>query len=152
MFERLEAQSAAWRIFAVLTFVLAFAVAVEGLSFASGWTLARSVIGVVGLIGLLSYAYGFRLGPRLFWVGFATFFSFGLMSKIGQQVAIALAWPAGIPGPKGHSPAILAVAVAAALFVCLALFRQSGLFAGEDDAPRPPRLSRKAVAYGKVFD
>lgn len=152
MFERLEAQSAGWRTFAVLTFVVAFPVAVEGLRFASGWPLARSVIGTVGLIGLLSYAYGFRLGPRLFWAGFATVFSFGLMSKIGQQIAIALAWPPGIPAPKGHSPAILAFGLVVALFVCLALFRQSGLFAGGDDEPRPPRLSRNAVAYGKVFD
>jgi hypothetical protein len=152
MFERTEAKSAAWRMFAIFTFVLACPIAIEGLRFASGWTLARSAIGLVGLIGLLSYAFGFRLGPRLFWAGFATLFSFGLMSKMGQQVAIALAWPAGIPAPKGHSPTILALGLVAALFVCLALFRQSGLFAGEDDEPRSPRLSRRAVAFGKVFD
>lgn len=152
MFERTEANSAAWRIFATLTFVVAFPVTGEGLRFQHGWTFARSAIGLVGLIGLLSYAYGFRLGPRLFWAGFATFFSFGLMSKMGQQVAIALAWPPGIPAPKGHSPTILAFGLAVSLFVCLALFRQSGLFAGGNDEPRPPRLSRRAVAYGKVFD
>ncbi|HEV7659489.1 MAG TPA: hypothetical protein VGO55_06545 [Allosphingosinicella sp.] len=152
MFERTEAKFAGWRMFAAFTFVLACPTAIEGLRFAQGWTLARSALGLVGLIGLLSYAYGFRLGPRLFWAGFATLFSFGLMSKMGQQVAIALAWPPGIPAPKGHAPAILALGVAASLFVCLALFRQSGLFAGEDDEPRPRRLSRRALAYGKVFD
>jgi peptidoglycan/LPS O-acetylase OafA/YrhL len=152
MFERTEAKSAAWRMFAAFSFIVAFPVAVEGLRFEHGWPLAKSVIGLVGLIGLLSYAYGFRLGPRLFWAGFATFFSLGLMFKMGQQIAVALAWPSGMPVTKGHSPAVLAFALAASLFVCLALFRQSGLFAGGDDGPRPPRLSRKAVAYGKVFD
>jgi hypothetical protein len=54
--------------------------------------------------------------------------------------------------PGSHSPAVLGFALAISLLVCLALFRQGGLFAGGNDGPRPPRLSRKAVAYGKVFD
>ena len=83
MFERTEAKSAGWRTFAAITFVIAFPVAVEGLRFDFGWSWAKSVLGLVGLIGLLSYAYGFRLGPRLFWAGFATLFSFGLTSKLG---------------------------------------------------------------------
>ena len=150
MFERTEAKSAAWRIFAVFIFTIAFRVVFEGLRFDHGWPLAKSVIGLIALVGLFGYAYGIRIGPRLFWAGFAIFFSIGLMYKVGQQIAAALYWPPGMPVPGRHSPTILGLGVAISLLVCLALFRQSGMFAG--GKPRPPRHSRQAVAYGKVFD
>ncbi|MEA3014995.1 MAG: hypothetical protein QOD42_3540 [Sphingomonadales bacterium] len=81
------------------------------------------------------------------------FFSAGLMVKFGQQVGAAWPLPPGVPVPGSHSPAVLGFGLAISLLVCLALFRQSGMFAAkEDDEPSPPGRRRQIAAYGKVFD
>lgn len=152
MFERLEAQSAAWRFFTLFTLAIALRVVFEGLRFDQGWPLARSVIGLVALIGLFGYAYGMRVGPRLFWAGFAIFFSVGMMIKMGEQIAIAGSYLPGMEVPGRHMPVTLGAALAMSLLVCLALFRLGGMLAGGSDGPPPARLSRKTVAYGTVFD
>jgi hypothetical protein len=154
MFERTGAKSAGWRIFAVLTFTFAFPILAEGLRFDVGWPMFKSVVGLIGLIGLFTYAYGVRIGPRLFWAGFAVFFSAGLMVKLGQQIGAAWSLPPGVPVPGSHSPAVMGLGLAISLLVCLALFRQSGMFGAKDDEeePRPRRLRREIVAYGKIFE
>jgi hypothetical protein len=115
-----------WRLLAVFLTVMTGPQIVRSV-IAMDPTAFRSWLGLIAISGLLFYAYGFRIGPRLFWAGFSIVFSIGLMISVGGLVGTAFWPPPGVILPRMYNPAVLTVGVVMALPLCLALFRLGGM-------------------------
>ena len=98
-------------------------------SAAMGQYVKASVAGMIALVGLAGYSFGFRLGPVLFWRVFAVIFSVELMMRMGRRSSSFLASLVGSV-ESTHPPIVLALALALCVAVCVALFRHAELIGG----------------------
>lgn len=124
MFTRTTVQSPGWRFFALICipFALLF-MPVPG----SPTEWARSAAGAIAVLGLVGYAFGFRLGPALFWRAFAILFSVAVLVRTGSVTGPKFAHYAATPADSAGWFAALAILLMAFAFLSLALFRHSGL-------------------------
>lgn len=147
MFARTEVQSRVWRLFAIAAVVLTMPIALRAGS-TTEWL--RSAVAALALLGLTGYAFGFRVGPQLFWRAFSVLFALGVIWWLGQQSSPALH---GIPSEElrnAQKPTALALGFAFFGALCLALFRYSGWMAGQpqhaNSKPQPlfpPRADQR---------
>lgn len=151
MFARTPVQSPLWRIFAIGSIALVAPILLIGYSRIEWF---RSALAAIALLGLAGYAFGFRVGPRLFWAGFAICFSAVLMFKLGAYASPTLRnLPDLPPNGPGH-PITLAVAFVLFTLVSLGLFRLSGWLktpASAEGGPKPLfRLTSRAEKWTEV--
>ena len=123
--ERIAAQSLPWRLFAVFTASLLAlvgfvspALPAPALSLAG----AKAAYWLLAPVGLLGFAYGFRLFGRTFWRFYAVIFSVEIMLRF---VRLAL-------GRSSHSPLLVVFALAVTALVCIALLRHAELLGPRD--------------------
>lgn len=121
MFVKTSIQSRPWRVFALA--IVAF-VSVPLLRAHSPTEWMRSAAGAVALVGLTSYAFGFRVGPLLFWRVFVVGFALAVMWKFGAIAAPILS--ADAVG-RIYNPITLAFAFALTALVILSLSRLAEL-------------------------
>ena len=124
MFARTEVQSRWWRLFAIAAVLFATPILLRA---GSTTELLRSAAGALALIGITGYAFGFRVGPRLFWRVFSVLFMIGLMLRLGKVAAPTFqSFPDASSG-GAHRPLIIALGFALFTAACVALFRHAGL-------------------------
>src|SRR5829696_7252682 len=123
---RSDAAPLRWRCLAVFITVAAAPMLIDSLGVAGANIARNSAFGLVALIGLLGYAYGFRLGPLLFWRFFAVIFAVGAIVRVGSDVGPVLF---GLTEAKPDRSSILAAVFLTWVFLllCLALFRHARL-------------------------
>lgn len=145
MFARTEVQSRWWRLFAIASVLFA-----APMLFRAGSTTEwlRSAAGVVALVGITGYAFGFRVGPPLFWRIFSAIFMIALMIRLGKVAAPTFQDFPNASANGAHRPVILIVGFTLLIAVCLALFRHAGLVpsptpAKPGSAPEPLFPSRQ---------
>jgi hypothetical protein len=123
--ERIETQSLAWRLFAILVvLVLALtqfvrpSVPALGLDFQT----AKIVYWLMAPIGLIGYAYGVRFFGETFWKFYSVIFTVDIVWRMIRVM------PAG-----GHSVPLVIVVFAAIGLTCVALMRYGNLFVRRED-------------------
>jgi hypothetical protein len=123
--ERIETQSLAWRLFAVLVaLVLALTQFVRpslpalGLDFQT----AKIVYWLMAPIGLLGHAYGVRFFGETFWKVYSVIFTVDSFWRMVRTM------PAG-----GHSVPMVIVVFGAMGLICVALMRYGNLFGRRED-------------------
>jgi hypothetical protein len=123
---RSDAAPLRWRCLAVFITVAAAPMLIDSLGVAGANIARNSAFGLVALIGLLGYAYGFRLGPLLFWRFFSVIFAVGAILRVGTDVVPVLL---RLDEAKFDQTRILAAVFLAWVFLllCLALFRHARL-------------------------
>ena len=127
MFARTPVQSRPWRLFAIITGAVAVPVL---LKVGSPTESLRAILSGIALVGLVGYAFVFRIGPQLFWRVFSIVFVVGAMLRFGRFVAPSLHSLSATPPVDGHHPAIIALAFAMFAALSLALFRHAELVGG----------------------
>jgi len=124
MLARTKVQSRWWRLFTIAAVVIAAPILLRAGS-TTEWL--RSAAGAIALVGLIGYAFGFRVGPPLFWRVFSVPFAIGLMLRLGQKAAPALQdFPNSI-GNGANRPLVIVLGFTFLWALCLALFRHAGL-------------------------
>jgi hypothetical protein len=146
--ERLPLQSLVWRAFAL--FVLLFLLLVaskDGPEITSAWGAAKAAYWLSAPLGLLGYAFGFRILPVSFWRVYSVIFTLESVIRLVDR---------SVGGRHGLSTILIFAAILA--IICLALFRYAGMVRGgrtETRLPRPvpapdwPKLRGAAVQLAK---
>ena len=125
---RTMAASLGWRAFAVLVTVSAGPMFTTGLGVDGSSVARNSFVGLIALAGLLGYAYGFRIGPLIFWRLFGVVFAVGLMIRAGSDLGpTALAVAQGRVAPGSAKVVAAGILFATMMLLCLALFRHAQL-------------------------
>ena len=125
--ERVAVQPLAWRLFAVFVALL---LALVGLASpvipAPGFTLAgaKAIYWLLAPLGLLGYAYGFRLFGQTFWRFYAVIFTAEIALRFGRLILTGSSHPAWL----------MALVFAAIVLICLALLRHANII-GAGDRP-----------------
>ena len=137
MVARTPVQSRWWRFFALACVAIA---APTLLKAHSGTEWLRSVMTAIALFGLVGYAFGFRVGPRMLWAAFAAVFCTAATVKFGRVVASGT-----------HPPAAIALGVTIFALLSLALFRHAELVSGGRNAlasgPAEPLFPSRAEQW-----
>jgi hypothetical protein len=121
--ERVEVQSMAWRLFALCSaLLLALVALVKPVIAAPGFTFegARTVYWLLAPVGLLGYAYGFRLFGETFWRFYAVIFSAEITLRFARLIVRQSSHPIGL----------VVFAGAATVLICVALLRHANLIGG----------------------
>jgi hypothetical protein len=123
--ERIETQSLAWRIFAILvalTLALAEFVSSEPPRFELTFASAKMLYWLLAPAGLLGYAYGFRFFGQTFWKFYAVIFTIDIVWRMLRTVSAG-----------GHSVFLVVPVFAAIGLTCLALLRYGNLLNRRQD-------------------
>ena len=128
--ERLPVQSVPWRLFAGFIVVLLTSVAWTnpiipdaGLN----WAGVETVYWSLAVVGLIGYAYGFRVLPRTFWRVYALIFTI----DITVRFAIRVVWPQiarlfGFAQASRHDLLTILIGLGLVATACVALLRYGG--------------------------
>ncbi|WP_118858302.1 hypothetical protein [Sphingomonas mesophila] len=124
---RPEAQSLAWRAFAVVVGLLGAAHAGSMLS-GAGFDLAtiRVLYWSLAPVGLAGYAFGFRWLPPSFWRAYALLFTIEITIRLAAVAWKPLAPLFGLSGESRHSTATVLIALTLVAVTCVALLRHGG--------------------------
>lgn len=138
--ERLPIQALRWRVFALLVALLLALISMRSpLVAAPSLTMAgaKTVYWLFAPLGLLGYAFGFRLFGQTFWRFYAVIFC---MDITWRSARLMLTGPA-------RPPLVIAIAFFAICIMCLALLRHANLI-GTNGSERGPTTqpSRPGVA------
>lgn len=137
--ERLPAQSALWRGFALFVLVLLVLMSATGFAVSTGWEAARAIYWLCAPLGLIGYAFGFRVLSVTFWRVYAVIFALEISIRTAP-----FAWllPSRVldqvDGSRLGSFTILFGTVCIAL-TCLALFRYAEILGGGKTEMGMPR-------------
>ena len=118
--ERTAVQSLPWRLFAVFTVLLLALVALVSRDLPApsfSYQGAKAVYWLLAPLGLLGFAFGFRLIGRTFWRFYAVTFS----------IEITLRFARLAHAPTAHSPWLVIPVAAATALLCVALLRHAEL-------------------------
>ena len=144
MFARTQVQSRGWRVFAIVAIIFTAPILLKT-ALHGAWLKPAATS--VALLGLAGFAFGFRLGPLMFWRVFTALFALGLMLKLGAQAAPLLHGADAAQLDGGNKPAAIALGSLVFVALCVALFRYSQLVPGSGSphmtsAPAPLFVSR----------
>lgn len=136
--ERICKQSGWWRAFAlllpILLLVLSWAKPVES-GFGLNWFTVKTVYWSTALLGLLGYAYGFRLLSVTFWRFYATIFTIEMVLRSLRMAWIPVARAGGWPEESRHGTGIIIFVLLVTAIVCVALLRHAELLSGGRQSP-----------------
>ena len=143
--EKLPAQPVRWRLFAAIILLLLVVMALSPRPIMPGAGLnmagAKAVYWSCAILGLVGYAYGFRVLPRMFWRIYALLFTI----EIGTRFMLKVAWPAvmalfGLTEASRHGPLMILFGLGLIVTTCLALLRYGGWLKASVDRSSPPSL------------
>lgn len=142
--ERLPAQSVAWRLFAAFIVLLLLILsplrpAMPGAGL--NWAGIRTIYWSFAILGLLGYAYGFRILPRSFWRVYALLFTTEITIRFVTMAGwVPVARLLGIPAASRHGTLTILFALWLIATTCVALLRYGGWLNRSDDRSSPSDL------------
>jgi hypothetical protein len=145
--ERLQPAPARWRTFAYLVSLLLIIMAwLTGAVFkgmAMDWGTVRSAYWLLAIVGLLGYAYGWRLVSVRFWRVYAILFTAEIGLRCLPYAAVVLARLIGWPEHSRHSTFTILFLLGCIALTCVALLRHAELIG--------PFRSGGGPKYSEVF-
>jgi hypothetical protein len=130
MMERVQVQSIPWRLFAasvvVLLAILARTNPITG-SAGLNWETVKTLYWSIAILGLVCYAYGFRVLPRTFWRAYALIFTIDVTIRFATRIGWPLIAPLfGFPQASRHDLLIVLIGLGLIATTCVALLRYGG--------------------------
>lgn len=137
--ERLPQQSLAWRVFAV-SVALLLLVMIQRRPIIPGagldWAGVKALYWSVAIIGLVGYAYGFRVLSQIFWRVYSLVFTADItiraMTKVGRVLFARLF---GLPENSRHDTTTILLGLGLIATVCVALLRYGGWMGRSNEPP-----------------
>ena len=147
--DQLQTQSIWWRIYAAFVALLVLVlVQIRPVIPGAGlnWEGAKAVYWSFGLLGLLGYAYGFRILSKTFWRVYALIFAvditFRFMTKVGW---VPVARLFGLPQESRHGTLTILFALGLVATTCVALLRYGGWLQGSSINGGPPSTAEQSM-------
>lgn len=145
--ERLPVQSALWRGFALLFVALLALMAGKGFAVTTGWEAARALYWLIAPLGLLGYAFGFRLLSVTFWRVYAALVTAEITIRIAPFAWLPISRALGQADSSRHGNFIILFASAGVALTCLALFRYAKILGGgRTEMDQPSRCASATLA------
>jgi len=119
-----------WRVFAVIVAILLLLVSwISPVTGPAGltWNTVKTVYWLMAPLGLLGYAFGFRLVGLTFWRAYAVIFVLEITIRMSRFVWVLVERAAGWPADDRHSTSIILFALGCTILICIALLRHAEL-------------------------
>jgi hypothetical protein len=135
--EQVPAKSVWWRLFALIISLLLVLIALrshwsEGLG--ANWATIRGVYWLLAPIGLVGFAFGFRLFPLSFWRVYAILFTTEIVIRSMKVAWVPFARLAGWPEQSRHGTFTILLMLLFIALTCIALLRLGALIGEESRA------------------